>query len=187
MLWRNILLITLENLRWDHKGFANHLRDTTSKLRDLNSGSVFCSTNCCSHGIHTRSLTASILSGRLLRNHGVGMYRTQIRESISTISKQLSHEGYWNVSISPNYHIGQVISLNDGFDNFRFILESSIKSEVDYPHLRKYLLNLFKNSGDLPTETSHHCISYLNKKLANDYTDCRLQFDISVPERYESQ
>jgi arylsulfatase A-like enzyme len=187
MPWRNILLITLENLRWDHESFANHLRDTTSNLRALVSASVFRTTNCGSHSLYTRSSTASILPGRLPRYHCVGIYRTQIRESISTIPKQLFQEGYWNVRISPNYHSSQVITLDRGFDRFRFISGSTIKSEADYPHLGKYLLNLFENSGELPTETLQHCISYLNNKLAKDYAGCRWRFDISVPERYESE
>ena len=168
---RNILWISLESFRWDHTGFADHVRDTTSNLENLVSAGAFCSNNCYSHGIYTRSSTASILTGRPPSNHGVGMYRTQIPESISTVPEQLSPEGYWNVCISPNGHISQATSLNRGFDEFRFITGSTISSEVPYPVLGKYLLNLFEHSGGLTTKTSHHSISYLNNELAKGYVD----------------
>ena len=171
MSHRNILWITLESFRWDHTDFADYVRDMTSNLEDLVSAGTFCSNNCCSHGIYTRSSTASILTGQPQSKHGVEMYRTQIPKSIFTILEQLFREGYWNVCIPSNGHISQATSLNRGFDKFRFITGPIIGSEVNYALLEKYLLNLFENSGELTTETSQYNISYLNNESMKDHVD----------------
>ena len=166
----SILWITLESLRWDHTTFAGHERSTTPNLQDLASqDDGFVSDQCYSHGIYTRSSTASILTGRAPSNHGVGMYRSRLPESIDTIPRQLADQGYWNICISPNGHISEATGLDRGFDEFRFITSSTIRKELPYRSLGKYLLNIYEHSGGLTTETSHHSISYLKNQLASRY------------------
>jgi len=167
---RDILWISLESIRWDHTNFADHGRNTTPHLQDLASrDDGFASNQCYAHGIYTRSATASILTGRAPSNHGVGMYRTRLPESIDTIPEKLSDEGYWNVCISPNGHISKATGLDRGFDEFRFITSSTIREELSYRTLGKYLVNLYEHSGGLTTETSHHSISFLKNQLASEY------------------
>ena len=167
---RDIIWITLESFRWDHTNFANHSRRTTPNLERLSkSDRGFVSNSCYSHGIYTRSSTASILTGRAASNHGVGIYRDQLPDTISTIPEKLSEQGYWNVCISPNGHISGATSLDRGFEDFRFITSSTILSEVPYSVILKFLMNISKHSGGLTINTSHHSISYLNNRLADGY------------------
>jgi uncharacterized sulfatase len=97
------------------------------------------------------------------------MYRSHLPESVTTIPEKLSDEGYWNVCISPNGHISQATGLDRGFDEFRFITSSTIRDELSYRTLGKYLVNLYEHSGGLTRETSHHSISYLKNQLASEY------------------
>jgi uncharacterized sulfatase len=99
------------------------------------------------------------------------MYRSHLPDSIDTIPEKLSDVGYWNVCISPNGHISQTTGLDRGFDEFRFITSSTIREELSYRTLGKYLVNLYEHSGGLTTETSHHSISYLNNQLASEYLE----------------
>jgi uncharacterized sulfatase len=99
------------------------------------------------------------------------MYRSHLAESVYTIPEKLSDEGYRNVCISPNGHISRATGLDRGFDEFRFITVSTIREELSYRTLGKYLVNLYEHSGGLTTETSHHSIGYLKNQLASEYLE----------------
>jgi uncharacterized sulfatase len=99
------------------------------------------------------------------------MYSSHVPESIDTIPEKLSDGGYWTVCISPNGHISQATGLDRGFDDFRFITSSTIREELSYRTLGKYLLSLFEHSGGLTPATSHHSISYLKNQLASEYLE----------------
>lgn len=166
----DIIWITLESVRWDHTSFSDHSRDTTPELRKISSedrGQVF--NSCFSHGIYTRSSTASILTGRPASNHGVGIYRQTLPTEVSTIAEQLQHQGYYTVCISPNGHVSSATGLDRGFDEFRFITSQTILNEVDTALLLRYLLKIRSHSAGLSRDTAKHCIAYIKLQLAKRY------------------
>lgn len=169
---RDIVWITLESVRWDHTSFSGHSRDTTPELFELSqrrSANAF--NNCYSHGIYTRSSSASILTGRAASNHGVGIFRDVLPESVSTIPQHLSEHGYRTVGISPNGHLSYGTELDRGFDDFVYINRDTIRSAVPYPILVKYLLNIRNHSGGFTADTNKHCLSYLNNHLLKRYAE----------------
>ncbi|WP_255196449.1 sulfatase [Halorarius litoreus] len=170
MTKRDILWITLESIRWDHTSFSDHTRDTTPKLQAWSQQpGVTTLNNCFSHGIYTRSSSASILSGRAASNHGVGMYRDVLPSSVTTIPEQLRACGYQTVCISPNGHLSHGTGLHRGFDEFVYIVRDTVLSEVPYHVLLKYLVNLREHSGGFTTNTKKHCISYIMNELLKTY------------------
>jgi arylsulfatase A-like enzyme len=113
----NILVILLDDLRWDTLGYAGHPRVRTPQIdRIANEGvnfkNAFCTTSLCSPS------RASLLSGVYAHKHGVTNNFTEFPAGRSSFPRVLQQAGYATAYVG-KYHMGEG---NDeprpGFDYF---------------------------------------------------------------------
>ena len=113
----NILVILLDDLRWDALGYAGHRAVRTPQIdRIANEGvnfkNAFCTTSLCSPS------RASFLSGVYAHKHGVTDNFTEFPASLSSFPGVLQRAGYATAYVG-KYHMGE---SNDeprpGFDYF---------------------------------------------------------------------
>ncbi|SIR76488.1 Arylsulfatase A [Haladaptatus litoreus] len=166
MSQRDIIWLTLESIRWDHTSLSDHCRDTTPQLKRIVNSSDACSfNNCHSHGIWTRSSSASILTGMAPSRHGVGIDRQRLPEEVETIPEKLRQLGYRTAGVSSNVQISPETSAR-GFDNFHYLSADTILENVPYDILLKYGLNLWRHSVGLNTNTKAHSLGYIERALS---------------------
>ena len=113
----NILVILLDDLRWDALGYAGHKHVRTPNIdRIANEGvnfrNAFSTTSLCSPS------RASLLSGLYAHRHGVTNNFTEFPADVNTFPKALQQAGYETAYVG-KYHMGE---NNDaprpGFDYF---------------------------------------------------------------------
>jgi N-acetylglucosamine-6-sulfatase len=113
----NILLVLLDDLRWDALGYAGHPHVKTPQIdRIANEGvnfkNAFCTTSLCSPS------RASLLSGVYAHKHGVADNFTEFPASMNSFPAVLQQAGYTTAYVG-KYHMGEE---NDeprpGFDYF---------------------------------------------------------------------
>jgi arylsulfatase A-like enzyme len=113
----NILVVLLDDLRWDALGYAGHPHVRTPQIdRIANEGvnfkNAFCTTSLCSPS------RASLLSGVYAHAHGVTNNFTEMPSTLKTFPAALQQAGYATAYVG-KYHMGEG---NDeprpGFDYF---------------------------------------------------------------------
>jgi arylsulfatase A-like enzyme len=113
----NILVILLDDLRWDALGYAGHPHVKTPNIdRIANEGvrftNAFCTTSLCSPS------RASLLTGVYAHKHGVTNNFTELPATVPSFPRALRDAGYATAYIG-KYHMGE---NNDeprpGFDYF---------------------------------------------------------------------
>lgn len=167
---RSVVWITLESVRQDHTSLGEYRRDTTPNLRRIthepNSGAF---TNCFSHGIWTRTSTASILTGRAPTDHGVLSATDSLSDDVTTIPERFSRRGYRTVCVSPIAQVSRATGLDRGFTRFDYLSRSTLLETVDAPTLLRYLFNIRRHSAGFTTEAKKHCLGYLNTSVAKNH------------------
>lgn len=167
---RSIVWITLESVRQDHTSIRDYRRDTTPNLRRIaNESESGAYTNCFSHGIWTRTSTASILTGRAPVDHNVLSEDDKLSDDVTTIPEALSNHGYRTACVSPIAQISNATGLDSGFDDFNYLGLNTLLEEVGLQTLLQYMFNIRKHSAGLTTETRKHCTGYLNTALAKNH------------------
>jgi N-acetylglucosamine-6-sulfatase len=113
----NILVVILDDLRWDALGYAGHPHVHTPNIDRLaaegvNFRNTFCTTSLCSPS------RASLLTGVYAHTHGVTNNFTELPGGLDTFPKALQRHGYATAYVG-KYHMGE---HNDeprpGFDYF---------------------------------------------------------------------
>lgn len=115
----NILLVTIDCLRYDRCGFAGHHRDTTPTLDALATESVVFK-NAQAPGPRTAESVPGILSGRLSADCA---YLDEpsfkaIPADAETLGTWLSRHGYETVAAVANPQLSPVRNFDSGFDRF---------------------------------------------------------------------
>ena len=167
MASRDIIWITLESVRQDHTSLDGHDRDTTPTLQRLAEradGASF--PNCFSHGIWTRTSSASMLTGRAPAAHGVLSFDSKLPESVETIPEQLSDNGYRTACVSPIGQVSEATGLDRGFDDFHYLSRGTLLEEAGPLTMLRFLRNIRHHSAGLTTDTSKHSTGYLVTELA---------------------
>ena len=101
----NILVILLDDLRWDTLGYAGHPHVKTPQIdRIANEGvnfrNAFCTTSLCSPS------RASLLSGVYAHTHGVTNNFTEFPTGMNSFPKMLQQVGYATAYVG-KYHMGE--------------------------------------------------------------------------------
>jgi arylsulfatase A-like enzyme len=101
----NILVILLDDLRWDTLGYAGHPHVKTPQIdRIANEGvnfkNAFCTTSLCSPS------RASLLSGVYAHKHGVTNNFTEFPAEMNSFPKVLQQAGYATAYVG-KYHMGE--------------------------------------------------------------------------------
>jgi arylsulfatase A-like enzyme len=113
----NVLVILLDDLRWDTLGYAGHPHVKTPNIDRIAGEGVrftnaFCTTSLCSPS------RASLLTGVYAHKHGVTNNFTELPGSVPSVPRALHDAGYTTAYIG-KYHMGE---NNDeprpGFDYF---------------------------------------------------------------------
>ena len=101
----NILVVLLDDLRWDTLGYAGHPHVRTPQIdRIANEGvqftNAFCTTSLCSPS------RASLLSGLYAHTHGVTNNFTEMAPTLKTFPAVLQQAGYATAYVG-KYHMGE--------------------------------------------------------------------------------
>lgn len=163
----NLVWVTMESTRTDHTSFGDAGRTTTPNLQriaDEDSGRWF--SNCFSHGIWTRSSSASILTGTYASRHGAGVHRDTIPPDLPTVAERLGEAGYWTECISPNAHLSSASGLDRGFDEFAWVGKSTLLETVGARSLLRFLLRIRSQGGGLTADTRKHSTNFMLTDLA---------------------
>ncbi|RRJ31399.1 sulfatase [Halocatena pleomorpha] len=158
----NIIWITIESTRADHTSLHSYDRDTTPNLQriaDLDGGRSF--STCISHGIWTRSSSASILTGTWPSRHRAGMDSERIPTELMTVPELLREEGYHTAAMSPNANLSSGTGLDRGFTDFMWIDKSTLLDDMSKATLLKYLFNIRTHGGGLTRDTWRHNTGYM--------------------------
>lgn len=158
----DIVWLTLESLRFDHTSLSGYKRDTTPFLKSLSTGPNAVSFDgCFSHSIWTRPASASILTGTHPSHHQAGMKSDVIPNDLPTMPELLSEQGYSTGGVSTVAYMGPATDLDEGFDQFHYIISDTLSEEVHTADLVKYLFNIRRHGGGFTTDTTKHSTSYL--------------------------
>jgi len=167
MLRPNIVWLTLDSVRADHTSMHDYRRETTPQIAALayrTDGASF--DTCISHGISTRTSTASILSGTTPTHHQTWSHTTvsdvhALPEELATAPELLSAIGYETVGISRNPHFSSVTNLDRGFDTFDFVYPKQLHRTVGLRGMAAYALNIRRHSAGFTRDMSRHSTAYL--------------------------
>jgi uncharacterized sulfatase len=145
----NIVWLTLESTRFDHTSLSQYHRDTTPNLKRIAAGSNAKSfDDCHSHGIWTRTSTASILTGTYPSYHNVLDSDHFLPDEIPTFPGILSENGYDTIGFAINSHVDTLCQDKDIFEDYVSNgLRRSLHKIAGYKQLGKYLIRLRKHNN----------------------------------------
>jgi len=158
----NVIWVTMESTRADHTSLGDPTRRTTPELQriaDEPEGRWF--PNCFSHGIWTRTSSASILTGTYGSRHGAGIDRDAIPPRLPTVAELLDETGYRTMCYSPNAHLSSATGLDRGFDEFSWIGKRTLLRTVGLRSLLRFALNVRSHGGGFTTDTRKHGTDFL--------------------------
>ncbi|MEM1248138.1 MAG: sulfatase-like hydrolase/transferase [Acidobacteriota bacterium] len=115
---RDVVLVTLDTLRWDAVGFLGERRDITPGLdRWAARGTVF--ERAWAHNVMTLPSHANILTGRLPYQHGVrDNAGFALREGETTLATLLQDAGFATGAVVSAFPLDARYGLNRGFDSY---------------------------------------------------------------------
>jgi len=113
----NILLITLDALRYDHLGCYGYKRDTSPNIdRIAEVGALFL--NAIAQSSHTAPCMYSILTSAYPSECGVASFGDQIPDNTPTLSNLLKVSGYKTGFFSSHVGIATIRGFDESFDTF---------------------------------------------------------------------
>jgi arylsulfatase A-like enzyme len=113
----NILLITMDTVRWDHVGFLGSVRPTTPFLDGLASqGTVF--EKAWVQAPWTLPSMASIMTGQFPTQHGAYAFDGSISPSATTLAEALTEQGYDTGGVITNQFLNRKRGFKAGFRVF---------------------------------------------------------------------
>lgn len=152
----NVILISIDTLRWDHVGCYGYERNTTPNIDSFAKKNILFE-NCYIHEPNTCTSHMSMLTGVYPFTHGATT-TTALDPSIKTLSELLSWEGYRTLGLVRD--CGQLIpqcGFGRGFDVYR---ETSHNAELQNKFAVKHLesnenkkLFLFMHYYDVHADT----------------------------------
>jgi arylsulfatase A-like enzyme len=113
----NILLITMDTVRWDHVGFSGSVRPTTPFLDSLAAqGTVF--EKAWVQAPWTLPSMASIMTGQFPTQHGAYTFDSGISPKTTTLAEALVEQGYDTAGVITNQFLNRKRGFGDGFRKF---------------------------------------------------------------------
>lgn len=123
---KKVLLISIDNLRYDCVGYAKnrpHLEkfslhnavDTPTINEIASNSAVF--TNCFSTNTYTTSAHASLFTGLYPPNHGIrAFYKKKLKKDLTTLAEVYKNNGYKTVFCSDLPELFEPLGMAKGFD-----------------------------------------------------------------------
>lgn len=122
----NLLLISLDTVRWDHTSLAGYTRDTTPSLAELATLPGATSfERAYAPAAWSLPSYASLLTGRDALSHGVGFLRSALDPGQATIAEALAAHGYATAAFTSGPHLIPETGLGRGFDTHEHITAAS--------------------------------------------------------------
>ncbi len=113
----NVLLVSVDTLRWDRLGCYGYGRETTPNLDALAAEGVLFA-NAYSQSGWTLPSMATLLTGLHPRQHGATRFDTALRARIPTLATILKDEGYATRAFVSHTLVSGKYGLDRGFDRF---------------------------------------------------------------------
>jgi len=117
---QNVILLTVDCLRYDRCGFNGHHRNTTPNLENLASESLVFD-RCYASGPYTTESLPGILAGQHSHNgyqYGDNTAYKTLPSDMPTIAKSFSDAGYQTAAVISNPHLTEQRNFDLGFDKF---------------------------------------------------------------------
>ena len=169
----NIVWLTLDSVRADHTSINGYDRETTPRMDELASRqNAAAFTECISHGMSTRTSTASILTGTTPSRHQTWSHTSatdvyQLPDELMTAPELLSNSGYNTVGVSRNPHFSPTTGLDCGFDEFDFVYPKTLPRTVGLRGMAQFALNIRRHSAGFTTDLTRHSTAYLISYVVN--------------------
>ncbi len=113
----SILLFVMDTTRMDAVSAYGYVSGTTPVLDRLaDSGVIY--RNAFSAAPWTLPSHASLFTGLLPSEHGVGPEHPRVNDSLVTIAERLQAEGYETLGVSENVWVSKTFNFDQGFDHF---------------------------------------------------------------------
>ncbi len=149
----NVLIYLIDTLRADHLGVYGYPRPTSPEIdRFAADGVLF--ENAQAQSSWTRPTVVSLLTGLRPRAHGVNRRQDAVPAGIDTLAELLAADGYQTAGFVTNGNAGPNFGLDQGFEQFRHLLESADTRERHRlsDHLNLWLFDWLENqrSEDRP-------------------------------------
>jgi arylsulfatase A-like enzyme len=122
----NLLLVSLDTVRWDHTSLAGYTRDTTPALGELAAlpgATTF--ERAYAPAAWSLPAYASLLTGRDALSHGVGFQRSALEPGHTTITEALAAHGYATAAFTSGPHLIPETALGRGFATHEHITAAS--------------------------------------------------------------
>src|SRR5208283_2580115 len=127
---KNIILISIDNLRFDCVGYQpdkkelikyDVLRNLETPTLDLIAERSLCFTHCISTNTYTTAAHASMLTGLYPPGHGIrAFYEKKLSKDVYTLAEILKVFGYETVMMTDVASLFQPLELHRGYHHFSF-------------------------------------------------------------------
>lgn len=125
-----VVLWVVDTLRADHLGLYGYQRDTSPRL-DAFAAEAVTFDRAVAQSAWTRPSVTSILTGQLVKRHGVYDKQHALAREATTLAEILSDQGFDTAAFITNGNLRHV-GLEQGFGTFRHFKEGRIR-EFHYP------------------------------------------------------
>ena len=130
---RNIVVVVMDTVRWDHTSLADAALDTTpmlAALAALPGATTF--TRAYSPGAWSGPAYASLFTGRSALSHGVGFTRDSYAPEQTTLAELAAAYGYQTAGFASGPHLPPKLGCAQGFETYGHDLTAhSLAQQVD--------------------------------------------------------
>ena len=124
----NVILVSIDTLRYDHLSCYGYNRMTTPNIdRFAEKGVLF--TNAYSTAVWTPPAHASMLTGLYPSQHGV-INKNRLNNNIPTMAEILKNSGYQTAGFANNCQVGSLVGLDRGFDQFYEVWQGYRRNQI---------------------------------------------------------
>lgn len=114
---RNVILVTVDTLRWDALGVAGSTEGETPVLDRLAEGGTYF-TNAFAPMPRTTPALGTLVTGQWPSGHGSREVGDPIRDEVTTLAEILGSEGFATLAVTANDSASPKQRLDQGFDRF---------------------------------------------------------------------
>ncbi|MDP8233638.1 MAG: sulfatase [Candidatus Saelkia tenebricola] len=127
----NVVLITIDALRWDHLGFMGYGKDTSPALDNISKNS-FLFTHVITQANFTPPSICSLLTSTYPGKHKVFDFGYEISKDVVSIAEILKKKGYFTALISEHAAFDIIKGLDKRFDLFEIsgVEKSEFKEKI---------------------------------------------------------
>ncbi len=132
----NIVLLSVDTLRWDHLGVAGYSRDTSPQIDELANNGVYFR-KAVAQSSWTKPSHMSLFSSLYPSLHGMeadwGQHGTgrRLPSRFPMVTEVLQENGYLTQAFTGSAHVTAVVGFDRGFDEFQ---EFALPDHSDGPH-----------------------------------------------------